>query len=130
MTQTKFLDLDAIAPEMELAVKLGGKTHVFRPTSVEAYFANTKMVADFLKENPDGDQTEEFKLGVTMILKSFPTMTREMLMNLTFVQLQALQNWIRQADGSDKVEEEAKADAGANPPAAVSNSTSDSSSAA
>lgn len=130
MTQTKFLDLDAIAPEMELTVKLGGVQHKFKPTSVEAYFANTKMVADFMKANPDGDQAEEFKLGVTMIQRSFPTMTTEMLMNLTFAQLQALQNWVKKADGSDKMEEEAAAGATENPPAAASNSTSDSSSAA
>lgn len=124
---TKFLDLDAVQNPTKVVVKLNGKDHPLAPTTVEMFLSNTSLVES---TQTNGDMRKEFDLGVKLLLRSFPTMEEGDLRGLTFPQLKQLQDFVRLNDGSGDVEEEAKAEAGANPPEASSNSTSGSSSAA
>lgn len=114
---TKFIDLDSVAPSVELTVKLGGKSHAMKPATVADFIANTKEIQ---KLGVNGDIEAETEIVIGMLLRAFPTMTKDMLLALTLEQLNQLNNAARAASGEEVVAEAAAQEAEANPPTAGS----------
>lgn len=94
---TDFLNLDAVKPKVERALKLNGKTHEQSPLSVGAFIDNARA-AKRLAEKPD--PVEEFELVLSMVGRSFPTIPEAELRALTFDQLSTILNWSQTEDGS------------------------------
>ena len=109
---TNFLDLDAVAPEVELTVKLNGKKHKLKPLSVEDFIRNTK---DQIALSSVGDVESEVNLILKMLVRAFPTLTEEELREVPLNKLWKLLEFARENNGSAKVEEEAKAEQEATP---------------
>ncbi len=109
---TKFLDLDAVDMGAEVVIKLQGIEHKLKPVSVGDFIANTKLVQGL---GVATDVETEVQTIITMLIRAFPTMTREMLIDLPIAALNKMFAFAQENNGTQKVEEEAKAEAEANP---------------
>ena len=137
---TKLLDLDAVHTDLsDVGIKLAGAIHKLKPLSVLDYIENTKLMQRLRLEA--GDMEKEFEATIEIVARSFPTIQADDLRKLTFIQLNKLVAFARQANGETAIDEAvqaptpAEAPAGEvasigseNPPAARSPSTSASSS--
>ncbi len=116
---TKFLDLDAVDMGAEVVIKLQGIEHKLKPVSVGDFIANTKLVQGL---GVATDVETEVQTIITMLITSplqtsegRVTMTREMLIDLPIAALNKMFAFAQENNGTQKVEEEAKAEAEANP---------------
>lgn len=128
---THFLDLDAIEADVkEVVIKLNGEEHKLVPMSVEGWIANMKAVQAL--EAGVADLDKEIDAIISMVTRSFPSLTLEKLKALPLKTLNLILEFARKHNGETKADEEAKAEAAANPPAAPTSepSTSATSSAA
>lgn len=111
--KTQYLDLDAVlADEPEVVVKLNGKEHKLAPLSVKGFVENVKQ-AQALPTEPSIDQ--EVDMMVAVLLRSFPTMSRDELLKLNFSHLNRIVEFSQNATGQAAVEQEAAKDAAENP---------------
>lgn len=110
---TNFLDLDAVAPEIDLTVKLNGKKHKLKPLSVEDFIKNTKDQAAL---GASTQVEDEVNLVLRMLTRSFPTMTEDELRQVPLNKLWKLLEFARDNGGASKVEEETKAETAAENP--------------
>jgi hypothetical protein len=102
---TKFLDLDAIAvDDNPLTVKLGGVKHVLKPITVKDFIANTKALQNLSGTNISVEA--EMNLMMDMIMRAFPTVTRDMLEDLKLDSLNQLVEFANSNNGQKKVEDE------------------------
>ena len=131
---TNFLDLDAVldaAPR--IVVKLKGVEHVLEQLTVEGWIKSTKA-AQALEAAGDLTMEEEINSVIDMIIRAFPTMTKDGLFGLPLTALNRIVDFARQHNGQKVADAEAE-DEAANPPVPAQpvtsdQSTSDSSSAA
>jgi hypothetical protein len=109
-----YLDLDAVVPDNDVVVKFGGKEHKLVPITLEDFVKNTKAVqAMGTSTDPDA----EMAVIKDMLQRAFPTITPDMTLKFSLLQLNTLLDFAMKHNGSKKVEEAAEADA-ANPPMA------------
>lgn len=105
----KFLDLDATDPEApEIVIKLGGKEHYLVPLTVDGFIANTKALN---KLSVSATMEAEVDLVCEMLIRSFPTLTRELLGSIPLDKLKRLLDFANENNGHDKVAEEAQKEA-------------------
>jgi hypothetical protein len=116
---TNFLDLDAVAPEVDLTVKLNGKKHKLKPLSVEDFIKNTQ---DQMSLSGASNVEDEVNLVLKMLTRAFPTIAEDELRAVPLNKLWKLLEFARDNNGSGKVEDEARAEqeakASENPPTA------------
>lgn len=116
-----FIDLDDVAPEVDLTVKLDGEQHKLHPLSVEGFVLNMKdqkKLQQFAKTSDLDDPdvvTENISVVIRMLTRSFPTLTEEKLRKVPLAKLWKLLNFARSNDGSQAVDEPAPAGAEENP---------------
>lgn len=112
---TKFLDLDAVAPKLTLTVKLNGKNHVMKTPTVEDFVENMKLIESL---KAAAGPAVEMDYLVQLLTKAFPTMTEKDLKGLHLEQLKQLADYAQQHSGQTDIAEEAAEKASANPPQA------------
>lgn len=93
---TKFLDLDAVASNVDFSLKLNGKAHKLVEPSVDTFINNLKDVQSLsLSASP----IEELEMSIKMILRSFPSIPEQELRDLRLTQIQAISDFARTAGG-------------------------------
>jgi hypothetical protein len=117
MTQTTgksahYLDLDAVVPNSDVTVKLGGIEHKLVPITLEDFVRNTKAVQDM---GTLVDAEAEMNVVRDMLSRAFPTMTVQITNKLTLIQLNTLLEFAMKHNGAKTVEKEAGEDAKAHP---------------
>lgn len=100
-----YLDLDSVQPESNFVLKLNGREHKLRETTIADFIENTKAVE---KLGLNTSAVEEMELTIGMIRRSFPTLPEDELRSLTFTQLQAIVDYARQANGEVVEKDDAK----------------------
>lgn len=105
---TKYLDLDAIAEETKFVLKLNGKEHPLRVATVATFTENMK---DLQSLALNADLTEEVRIIVGVVKRSFPTMSDEEIGGLMLPQLHAIAKFGLDANGQN-VEAEKKDEEG------------------
>lgn len=126
---TRFLDLDAVseAPPL-ITVKLEGRDHHLVPLSVDDFVQNQRGMQSL---GAMTDIEEEIRVVMEMLCRAFPSMTPAMLGKVKLDKMFQLLAFANASNGANKTEEEAMAEANANPPPDTSSpSISDSSSPA
>jgi hypothetical protein len=90
--------------------------HKLAPLTVDDFIANTRAIEKFTA----GVVTAEAEIDMItgMLMRAFPTMTKEMLGRFTLPQLNKLVEFAQEHNGQKKVETEAAAEATENPPTA------------
>jgi hypothetical protein len=112
MSDPKYIDLDALAPEVDVVIKLDGQSHKLATLTVEDFIQNTKAI----QELPAGSTIEqEYETVVSMLVRCFPTITKARFHKLSLVQLNAILNFARENSGQTSIEEDMKKE---NPPPA------------
>lgn len=102
----KFLDLDATDPEApEIVIKLKGVEHHLVPLTVDGFIANTRAMNKLTAQT---NMEAEVDLVCEMLIRSFPTMTREMLGAIPLEKLKALMDFANENNGHDKVANDAQ----------------------
>jgi hypothetical protein len=101
-TNTVYLDLDTVVPEMEIVVKLDKKSHPLMPISVEDFVKNIQT----LEKLGTGqlDAATEKGLIVDMLVQVLPSIGTERLNKLSMLQLNKLIDFTREHSGEKKVE--------------------------
>jgi hypothetical protein len=92
----KILDLDAIQSPAAFTIKLKGKEHEIRETSIGDFIETTRIVEQHAMKQGVVDDLE---LTITLIRRTVPTIPEEDLRSLTFTQLQAIQDFVQTANG-------------------------------
>jgi len=92
--KTLLVNIDAIAPEITKQIKLNGQIHPYKPASIKTYMSEMKRARELEKSAEKGDISEEdmFEAAVDFVLAVFPTVKREELMDLSFMQLNAIRD--------------------------------------
>jgi hypothetical protein len=80
-----YLDLDAVAPEKEIVVKLGGKEHTLVPVSVDDFVKNVAAMEDLA--GSEGDLLKTMNILKNVVQRAFPTLDMETISKLTLPQL-------------------------------------------
>lgn len=93
---TQYLNLDEIASEVPFVLTLKGKRHELKIATVADFCTNMKELE---KLSINASATAEVEVTIGIILRSFPTMTRDDLDSLTMVQLQKIVHFARVANG-------------------------------
>lgn len=100
---TKVLNLDDFEQSVDKSVTLNGKSHEFKPFTVDEFISQLKEIEGLEK---DGQlsiaQYVEFSIGT--IKRAFPTIEESELRALTITKLKALTDFVR-----DVAENEAQA---------------------
>ena len=112
---TTYLDLDAVVPDNDVVVKLGGIEHTLVPITLEDFVRNTKAVQVM---NASEDPDAEMGIVTDMLFRAFPSMTPEITNKLTLIQLNKLLDFAMEHNGAKRVQTEAGEDAAADPKAA------------
>jgi hypothetical protein len=107
MAKPKYLNLDAISPQREVVIKVFGQEHKMRPTTVGDFIRNVQLLKD--KPAVQTDAMAEFETTSEILTRAFPTLSKEIIANLTLDQMKAIVDFAQSADGSDEVQEDAAA---------------------
>jgi hypothetical protein len=120
MSQPNFIDLDTVSPAM-VEIGLDGKTHAMKQLSLKDFIENMRILSDIEKRRADGkpvDPLEEIEIVAKMLVRSFPTISEERLMQLTLPQLTKLREIVEkasEASADSPALQEAAAAAGKDP---------------
>lgn len=109
---TKFLDLDALASDVEFTISLNGKKHIMVEPTVGKFITQMKEIEDMpLNQTP----RQELETSITLIQRVFPTVKKSELEDLTLSQVKELAKFTLQASGQDveKIEGEGEGNASA-----------------
>lgn len=106
----KFLNLDEIATEEKVTIKVDGANHELKEMSVGDFAWAQKQIQQLEKAGPDGDPTAVFDQLVDIVSRQFPTLGREGANKLTMSQLNALMKFIQDfsMNGAEESLEQAK----------------------
>jgi hypothetical protein len=99
---TRILDLDELQTEApEVVIKLNGKEHAMKVLSVGEFIENAKELEKSKLEVASPDEegaltslAGSFESIIQMILKAFPTMTRDMLADRPIAQLNQILSFV------------------------------------
>lgn len=103
MTDTKFLDLDGLAPAAKFSIRLNGKTHEMKEMTVEDFVWATKE-ADSRVEAAGENMGAVAEAMVDVLHRQFPTVERKEFMALDLDKLSALLKFTRDLaeDGAEE----------------------------
>lgn len=108
---TQYLNLDElVADEKVLVIK--GQHHPLMPVSVETFVRNVKLVQE-LGTNPGFDK--EVETIVKMLGDAFPSVGEAEFRKMPLDHLNKILSFAQDNDGTNAVDEAAKAEAAANP---------------
>lgn len=107
-----YLDLDAVVPDNDVVVRLGGVDHPLVPITLEDFVRNTKTVQDL---DVSTDPETEMELVKTMLFRAFPSMTPEIVNKLTLIQLNRLMDFSTEHNGTKQVDKEVSKEATPDP---------------
>jgi hypothetical protein len=102
MSNTKYLDLDAVSGKVDFTVKLGGVEHRVKESSIQDFIDNATMLEGLALQ---ATVKEELEVTIKIIQRALPTASEADLRNLSFTQLDAIRNFVMTANG-EKAEEE------------------------
>ena len=90
----RFLDLDALAPDVGVSIKLKGKSHKMAEMSVQDFVWAQKLAGENKKLDPDNMKEEDFEYVMTRMVdvlsRQFPTCERQQIADLPISKLTAL----------------------------------------
>lgn len=116
MASPILLDLDAVETPVEVVVKLKGVEHKLAPVTVQGFVDNIKLIEQL---GLSGNVTREIEIMREILLKAFPTMTGEIIGDLTLEQLRKLVEFAQDNNGQAKTQaevvEKAKEEGAENP---------------
>lgn len=97
---TKVLDLDAVLPPA-IVVKLDGKTHELKQISVRDFVENTRVMQEMDEKKREEDMTLESEMGslITMLNKTFPTISEEEFWSLSLPRLYQILEFAKAHNG-------------------------------
>lgn len=104
-TTTKILNLDELAKE-ERVLKLNGKSHKMKDTSVEEFITASKAAEEAEKAEGSDDDVLLSKMienMVEMVMNAFPTIVKEDVSGLRLEQLNAIVDFAM-GDSKEKIE--------------------------
>jgi hypothetical protein len=106
MSNTTYLDLDALTPNVKRVVKVFGAEHVLLEPSMSTFLAETKRAAEFDAKWGDSPPAEAIAETVLdFVATCFPTISRNDLLSLPVRQLAAIREFVT-ADISPTAEAE------------------------
>lgn len=111
--ETRFLDLDALAPEVAVSITLNGEKHAMSEMTVADFVWAQKMAGEQANLDADNLKDEDYTRimdGMIDVLdRQFPTCPREEIANLPIAKLTALIKFTGQlgAEGATAAIEEA-----------------------
>lgn len=111
----KFLDLDALTSENEITIKLNGTVHKLQPLTVGDFINNTKLIQQL---GTAADMETEIEAILTLLLRTFPTMKREELVNLPVQSLNAILEFANEHNGQNDAKRKTEEASNAIPPQA------------
>ena len=105
MSNTEYLDVDAIEPKVQKVIKIKGEEHEFKPPSVGEFIAEMQRIKDFQaqmkKAEAKGEAPDQAEVMTEIVTKmrdsvrqSFPTVPEDVVAGMTFEQLQAIRAFI------------------------------------
>ena len=103
---TKVLNLDDLETTIERELIIGGVTHKMKPFTVEAFINQMKEIEQIGDKEPTG--SEMYATSVKMIQRAFPTLTDDVIKNMTTFQIDAVYNFLKERS-DDEVEKGAQA---------------------
>lgn len=90
----RFLDLDALAPEIGVSITLKGKNHKMAEMSVQDFVWAQKLAGENKELDPENMKDEDFEYVMTRMIdvlaRQFPTCEREDIAGLPISKLTAL----------------------------------------
>ena len=96
MSQTRYLDLDAIPDEFAFTVKLNGKEHRVEASSVDDFIANARLIQSL---GVSADPAEEMEGSIKILMRALPTADEGELRKLKLYQLDAIREFVMKANG-------------------------------
>ena len=107
-----YLDLDTVdAPTV--IIRLNGVEHELKQISLADWIANTKEVQNLVAAS--GDLEIESNVIIAMIVRSFPSLKTEDLLNMPLIKLNKILAFANGNNGTDDVKKEVEAQTKANP---------------
>lgn len=107
-----YLDLDKVeAPEV--VIRLDGVEHQLKQITLSDWIANTKEVQNLVAAS--GDLEVESNVIIAMIARSFPTLEKEVLMNMPLIKLNKILAYANGNNGTNDVAREVEAQTAVNP---------------
>lgn len=92
ITMTKVINLDALTDEPAVVIVLNGVEHAMVAPTVGSFVTNMKMVQSLAV---DAGVADEVDMMIGMILRAFPTLTREDVEGMSFKHLQSISDLSR-----------------------------------
>jgi len=99
----KVLNLDELQKE-ERVLKLKGKTHVMKETSVQDFIDTAKLIEDMEKSGEKLSIAQEMELTKDMIMRRFPTVDESEIGGLSVKMLRAVVEFMNQGDIAESEE--------------------------
>lgn len=113
MSKIEYLNVDEIEPKVHKVVKLKGVEHPFHNAKVGEFIEEMKRIKSLQKKAKGDQEISEIEVMEMMldsmrasIKGAFPTITDEMLAELTYDQVSAIQKFITTQFEEDSVEAE------------------------
>ena len=111
----KYIDLDKLVDDA-VVIKFKGVEHTLKPVTMKNFIVN---VRDIQEIGTAPGIEKEIELSVQMLVRAFPTMTRELFEEMTLDQLKQLTHLAHANNGQTDSAVEADAAANENPPVAA-----------
>ena len=115
MSNIAYLDLDAVAPPLELVIKYKGKEYPVETPSVDDFIFNIRMAKEMAKST--GGLDEEMDHLIKLLARAVPTMGEDLMRKLKVHQLEAMLKFAHEANGQ-KAAEQTMEEKAVNPPTA------------
>jgi hypothetical protein len=115
----KYLDLDNIVPPKR-TIKLGGIEYEVATLSVEQFIETIRRTEEMQKRQKKGDElslTELVQLQLDAVKLALPSMPHDVASKLTYKQVEAILNFVRETAEADSPKGEGEGDSGKAPTA-------------
>lgn len=106
---TNYLDLDSVEADIDFTVKLNGKEHRVRESSVSDFLANVRAIESLAV---GASVEKEYGVIIGIIQRALPTVPEEELQALRLTQLHKIRDYVMTVNG-EKAEEAAPAEGAA-----------------
>ncbi|OCP21897.1 MULTISPECIES: hypothetical protein [unclassified Ensifer] len=100
---TTYLDLDSVEADIDFTVKLNGKDHKVKESSVSDFLANVRAIESLAV---GASVEKEYEVIIGIIQRALPTVSAQELQGLRLTQLHKIRDYVMTANG-EKAEEAA-----------------------
>lgn len=113
-TEARFLDLDALTPDVKVTIKINGAKHEMAEMSVENFVWAQRMSSEQGKVDPENMTDEDYKNSMSSMIdlleRQFPSCERKELEDMSINKLLALVRFTGKlgAEGAEAAIEEAQ----------------------